>query len=359
MIGNTNDKNYYDVLGLDKNASQEQIKKAYRSLSKKYHPDLKSRSSEEEKKEAEDKFKEINEAYSVLSDTEKKEMYDRYGTIDPNEIGGGFNPFGGFDPFSMFSNMHRSNPRTFKGKDIYVTVEVDFDDLYTGCTRSVKVKQQVRCKHCSGTGSSTGNTDICSHCQGSGYIMQTNRMGNTIMSQTIVCPHCQGSGEVVRDKCPHCVDGLVFEDVYIDINIPAGMYGDGAQMIERGKGHYAPRRKGPQGDVIISVIELPNEKGLKRDENNNIIYTKRIDYWTMVYGGEVSVPHIGTDLKINVSAGSQSGKKVTLYRKGFPDPNKMNPNSNYIITLECDIPDAKNLTPEQKDAIDALKNAFE
>lgn len=354
-------KNYYDVLGINKNASQEDIKKAFRNLSKKYHPDRKARASEEEKKEAESKFKEINEAYSVLSDVEKKNMYDTYGTVDPNEIGGaGFDPFGGFNPFgdfNPFGGMHRQRT-SVKGKDIHVTVEVDFDDLFTGCTKKVNVNQQVRCKHCNGSGSSTGNVDVCPHCQGSGVVMKTQRMGNTIMSSSAPCHHCNGTGEVVRDKCPHCIAGLVTENVDIEITIPAGMYGDGAQMLERGKGHFAPRRKGPQGDLIVSVIELPSEKGLKRDEKNNIIYTKRVDYWTMVEGGEVSVPYIGSDLKINVTPGSQSGKKVTLYRKGFADPNKMNPNADYIITIECYIPDITYLTEEQKEALNTLKKSF-
>ena len=354
-------KNYYDILGINKNASQDEIKKAYRKLSKEYHPDRKARASEEEKQEAEAKFKEVNEAYSVLSDEEKKNMYDTYGTVDPNDIGAGFDPFNGFDPFSGFNpfgdmrGMHKQN---IKGDDLHVTVEVDFEDLFNGVTKKVKVKQKVRCKHCNGTGSTSGVSDVCPHCQGSGNIMKTYRQGNMIMSQSMPCPHCNGTGEIIRDKCSHCDNGLVIEDVEISINIPAGMYGDGAQMLERGKGHFAPRRKGPQGDLIVAVIEIPNKKGLKRDEHNNIIYTKRVDYWTMVEGGEVTVPYIGTDIKINVSSGSESGKKLTLYRKGFADPNGRLPNADYIITLECFVPDIRYMSDEQKEALKSLKNSF-
>ena len=353
-------KNYYDILGVDKNASQNEIKKAYRKLSKEYHPDRKARASEEEKQEAETKFKEVNEAYSILSDEEKKNMYDTYGTVDPNEIGSGFDPFGGFDPFmggfNPFSGMRRQ--QNIKGDDLHVTVEVDFDDLFKGVTKKVKVKQKVRCKHCNGSGSSTGSVDVCPHCQGSGVTMRTQRQGNMIMQQTMPCPHCNGTGEIVRDKCTHCHDGLVWEEVEISIDIPAGMYGDGAQMLERGKGHYAPRRKGPQGDLIVAVVEVPSNKGLKRDDKNNIVYTKRVDYWTMVEGGEITVPYIGKDIKINVSPGSESGKKVTLYRKGFADPNKRQPNADYIITLECFVPDVRYMTDEQKDALKKLKDSF-
>lgn len=351
-------KNYYDILGIDRNASQNEIKKAYRKLSKEYHPDRKATASEEEKREAEAKFKEVNEAYSILSDEEKKNMYDTYGTVDPNDIGSGFDPFGGFNPFDMFGGGARYHKPSVRGEDIHVTVEVDFDDLFKGCTKTVTVEQKCRCKHCNGSGSSTGNVDVCPHCQGSGVIMKTRRVGNSIISQSAPCHHCNGTGEIVRDKCPHCADGLVIERVEIDINLPAGMYGDGAQMLERGRGHYAPRRKGPQGDLIISVIEVPSDKGLKRDERNNIVYTKKVDYWTMIEGGEVSVPYVGADLKINVTPGSQSGKKVTLYRKGFADPNKRQPNADYIITLECFIPDVRYMSEQQKDALETLKKTF-
>ena len=354
-------KNYYDILGVSKNASQDEIKKAFRNLSKQYHPDRKARASEEEKKEAEAKFKEINEAYSVLSDSEKKNMYDTYGTVDPSEMGGaGFDPFGGFNPFgegfNPFAGMHRQ--QNIKGEDLHITIDVDFDDLFRGVTKKVKVKQKVRCKHCSGSGSTTGSIDVCPHCQGSGMIMKTTRRGNMIMQQSSPCPHCNGTGEVVRDKCPHCVDGLVTEEVEITVDIPAGMYGDGAQMLERGRGHYAPRRKGPQGDLIIAIVEIPSSKGLKRDDKNNLLYTKRVDYWTMVEGGEVNIPYIGNDIKINVTPGSESGKKVTLYRKGFADPNKRQPNADYIVTLECYVPDVRYMTDEQKAAIEALKKSF-
>ena len=355
-------KNYYDILGIDKNASQDDIKKAFRNLSKKYHPDRKARASEEEKKNAEAKFKEINEAYSVLNDQEKKNMYDTYGTIDPSEIGGGsgFDPFAGFNPFGPGFNPFAGSTRqhNIKGEDIHITLDVDFDDLFKGVKKKVKVKQKVRCKHCNGSGSSTGNVDVCSHCQGSGVIMKTTRQGNMIMQQTVPCAHCGGTGEVVRDKCPHCTDGLVVEEVELTIDIPAGMYGDGAQMLERGKGHFAPRRKGTQGDLIVAIVEIPSKKGLKRDDKNNLIYTKRVDFWTMVEGGEVTVPYIGNDVKINVTSGSESGKKVTLSRKGFADPNKRLPNSDYIITLECYVPDIRFMSEEQKEAIEKLKNAF-
>lgn len=355
-------KNYYDILGIKKSASQDEIKKAYRKLSKEYHPDRKARASEEEKQEAEAKFKEVNEAYSILSDEDKKNMYDTYGTVDPNEIGGGFDPFGGFNPFggmggfNPFAGMHRQ--QNIKGEDLHVTVEVDFEDLFLGVTKKVKVKQKIRCKHCNGSGSTTGNVDVCPHCQGSGVTVKTQRQGNMIVQQRTVCPHCEGTGEVIRDKCPYCNDGLVMEEVEIDINIPAGMFGDGAQMLDRGRGHYAPRRKGPQGDLIVAIIEIPSNKGLKRDDKNNITYTKRVDYWTMVEGGEVTIPYIGKDLKINVSSGSESGKKVTLPRKGFPDPNGRQPNADYIVTLEVFVPDVRYMSDEQKDALKSLKKSF-
>jgi molecular chaperone DnaJ len=179
-----------------------------------------------------------------------------------------------------------------------------------------------------------------------------------IMSQSVPCHHCNGTGEIIRDKCPHCNDGLVVEDVEISIDIPAGMFGDGAQMLERGRGHYAPRRKGSQGDLIVAVIEIPSKKGLKRDDHNNITYTKRVDYWTMVEGGEITIPYIGNDIKINVSPGSESGKKVTLPRKGFADPNGRQPNADYIVTLEVFVPDVRYMSDEQKDALKSLKNSF-
>ena len=345
------DKNYYDILGISKNASESDIKSAFRKLSKKYHPDVCK------EKDAEEKFKEINEAYTVLSDPEKKQMYDTYGTVDPNDMGGqGFDPFSqGFDPFSMFrdsgfgfSGFGHGNQMKEKGDDLKITIELSFDDIYTGVHKKISMNKKCTCHRCNGSGSQSNETGTCQRCGGSGFIKNVQRRGNTVIQNMSPCPDCHGTGQCIKDPCPNCHGtGLETKNVDVEFDVPPGMF-ENAYFLVRGKGNDGPHR-GTPGDLLVIVKELPNPYGLKRDDKNNILYNLKVPYKTLVFGGDVSVPYIkGERKKIHISAGTESGKVLKLFNMGFPDPNNPSLKSDYIITVQCNIPKLNELDDKQK-----------
>jgi len=343
-------KNYYDILGVSKNASDSEIKSAFRKLSKKYHPDVCKEAG------AEEKFKEVNEAYSILSDPEKKQMYDTYGTVDPNMMGGGgFDPFAEMDPFGHFHNPFAgfgtsSQRMKEKGEDLKVTIELTFDEIYTGVHKKIKLNKQVKCHRCNGSGSETNATTQCSKCHGTGMYTQTMRRGYSIMQNTSICPDCHGTGTVIKDPCPNCGGtGLETQKVDVEFDVPAGMY-ENAYFLVRGKGNDGPHR-GVPGDLLVVVKEKPNAYGIKRDERNNILYTLKVPFKTLVFGGDVQVPYIGGQKKkIHINPETESGKVFKLFGFGMPDPNT-GAKGDYIIMVECDIPKLNNLDDKQKMAI--------
>jgi molecular chaperone DnaJ len=346
------DKNYYDILGVQKNASDSEIKSAFRKLSKKYHPDVNKEAG------AEEKFKEINEAYSVLSDPEKKQMYDTFGTADPNMAGGGYDPFNGFDPFSMFngggfgfSGFGHGNQMKEKGDDLKVTIDLTFDEIYNGVHKKISLNKKCTCHRCNGSGSQSNDSGVCPHCQGSGFVKQVQRRGNTVIQNMSPCPHCHGTGQMIKDPCPNCNGtGLETKNVDVEFDVPAGMF-ENAYFLVRGKGNDGPHR-GVPGDLLVIVREKPNQYGLKRDDKNNILYTLKVPYKTLVFGGDVTVPYVnGTNKKIHINAGTESGKVLKLFNMGFPDPNNPTLKADYIITIQCDIPKLSDLDEKTKMAI--------
>ena len=342
-------KNYYDILGVGKNATDKEIKSAFRKLSKKYHPDVCNEEG------AEEKFKEINEAYSVLSDSEKRNMYDTYGTIDPNMADSGFDPFGGgFNPFDMFRGFGHGAPQKERGDDLRITIELSFDEIYTGIHKKISLNKKCTCHRCNGSGSQSNESTTCRRCGGSGYVKNVTQRGNTIIQNMTVCPECHGTGSVIKDPCPNCHgSGLENKNVDVEFDIPAGMYED-AYFLVRGKGNDGPHR-GIPGDLLVVVKELPNDYGLTRDENNNILYTLNVPYKTLVFGGDVNVPYVGgVQKKIHIKAGTESGRVLTLYNMGFPDPNNPSAKANYIITIQCEIPKLDDLNDKQKELIAKL-----
>ena len=341
------DKNYYDILGVSENASESDIKSAFRKLSKKYHPDINNEAG------AEEKFKEINEAYSVLSDKEKKQMYDTFGTVDPNAMGAQrVDPFSrGFDPFSMFrdSGFGFGDQMKEKGDDLKITIDLSFDEIYTGVHKKISMNKKCTCHRCNGSGSQSNETCTCQRCGGSGFINNVlRRRGNTVIQNMSTCPECHGTGQCIKDKCPNCNGtGLETKSVDVEFNVPPGMF-ENAYFIVRGKGNDGPHR-GTPGDLLVIVKERPNPYGLKRDEKNNILYNLKVPYKTLVFGGDVTVPYIkGERKKIHISAGTESGKVLKLYNMGFPDPNNPSLKSDYIITIQCDIPKLSDLDDKQK-----------
>lgn len=345
------EKNYYDVLGVSKNATQDEIKKKYRELSKKLHPDVNKSS------DAEDRFKELNEAYGVLSNPDKRRNYDTYGTADPQpSFGngfGGFNPFGdGFNPFGGFGFGKRE--RTVeKGSDVKIKIKMSFEDLFYGAHKKIKIKKQCTCHRCNGSGSETNDSCECPECHGTGYVTKGFRQGNMMTQSMTVCHHCHGTGSVIKDPCPNC-DGTGLEEkmTEVEFDIPAGMMED-AYFVVRGKGNDGPHR-GVPGNLLVMVEELPSKNGLTRTENNDIVYTAKIPYKDLVFGTDVEIPYINSKKKIHVEGGTETGKTLRLYRMGFPNPNDPSQKGDYIVTIQCEIPKVSDMTVEEQEKIKAL-----
>lgn len=349
-------KDYYSILGVSKNASDDEIKKNFRKLAAKYHPDVCK------EPDAEEKFKDINEAYSVLSDKEKRQMYDTYGTADPQEAaqsGAGFDPFAGFNPFAGFGGFggfgsrHSHQQAKERGENLRINLNISLEDAYYGVHKKIRVKKHVACPHCHGSGSTSNDTCQCPDCHGSGWKTITHRHGNSIMQQMVECPTCHGSGTMIKDPCSYCGgSGIIESQEEIEFDVPAGMP-DNAYFEVHGKGNAGPHR-GINGDLIVICHYKDNDKGLKVDDDINLLYTARVNFKDLVYGADIEIPWIKGYQKLHIDAGTQSGKQITLFGKGMPDANSMNYYGNYIITIECIIPDKDKLTKSQEKAIKSL-----
>lgn len=345
------DKNYYDVLGVSRNASDKEIKNAFRALSKKYHPDI------SKEPDAEDKFKEINEAYSVLSDPRKKEMYDRYGIADEAEIQQE-DPFDGF-PFGDFFGKARRQGNTRvveRGDDIKIDVNISFEEMFYGTHKKISVSKLCTCHRCSGSGSETNETEPCPRCHGTGMFYETIRQGNSIIERRYPCPHCHGTGQIIKDQCENCHGtGLESGTSDVEFDIPSGMPNNGYFVI-KGKGNDGPHR-GVPGNLIVVVHCEESQFGLYRD-GCDLRYNLKMKFPDMVFGADVEIPYVRGKKKIHIEAGTESGKEIRMYGMGFDDPN--NPGDtrfkgDYIIRVDCEIPKKKDL---KKEDIETLKKLF-
>ena len=333
-------RNYYDVLGVQKNASEDEIKKAFRSLSKKYHPDVCKEDG------AEEKFKQINEAYSVLSDPEKKRMYDTYGTVDPKDLDQQDEFWSPFGSMRDFGGSRRAMKE--RGGNLKIRIEISFDDLYHGVHKKLKLNKMCTCHRCNGSGSETNSTESCKRCGGHGWVAETTYRGR-IKTQTLPpCPDCKGTGTMITDPCQCCGgSGVEKKVVDVEFDVPAGMP-DNLYFVLPGMGDDGPHR-GIPGDLYVVVSEKPNPYGLKRDKNNNIVYKIKLPYKTLIFGGDVSLPYVDNGTKkIHIGEGTESGKVVTLYGQGFPNPDNPNIKGDYIVLVECDIPKPSDLSDDQK-----------
>ena len=328
-------RDYYEILGVSKSSSEDEIKKAYRKMAVKYHPD-----KNPDNKEAEDKFKEAAEAYEVLSNSTKKSQYDRFGHAGMGgAAGGGFGGaggmnmedifsqfgdiFGGADesPFGSFFNGGRSGGgrRQRRGTDLRIKLKLNLEEIANGVEKKIKVKRHVACKSCAGNGSKNG-TDLksCGTCQGSGQVRQVQQtmLGQMVTSST--CPHCSGEGKTVGSKCGDCFgEGRVLEEEIIPIKIPAGVSND-MQLSMSSKGNVPPRG-GVAGDLLI-VIEEEAHELLHRD-GNNVIFDLYVNFVDAALGTSVEVPTITGKAKISLEAGTQSGKILRLKGKGIKELN--------------------------------------
>ncbi len=353
-------KNYYEILGVDKNASQDEIKSAYRKLAKKYHPDL-----NKDNPEAAEKFKEINDAYSVLSDATKKSNYDNYG--DPNGSqffggngssggfsGGGFN-FGGFDDlFNIFGNFGGgggASSNQTQGEDISIKINISFVESYFGATKEVVYPMVSTCEHCKGTGAKNGTEyTTCSECGGSGYARYTeNTMFGRIV-QTGPCRTCGGKGKIIKQKCEHCNgSGLDRINKKVSVNIPAGI-ADGQIIKMRGLGN-AGYNGGPNGDLNVYVTVIPH-KLLVRD-NYDLKLKLYVPFYMLLSGGEIEVPLAKGTTTLKIPPLTQSGTVFKLKGKGFKHLNSST-YGNLDVTIVAESP--KSLSKENKDLIEQLKN---
>lgn len=326
-------RDYYEVLGVDKNASAEDIKKAYRKKAIQYHPDKNPGD-----KEAEEKFKEAAEAYEVLSDPQKRQRYDQFGFQGVGGAGG-FNGGAGMnmeDIFAQFGDLFESwgvggsfseffrggaggragGRRIRRGTDLRVKVRLTLEEIATGVEKKIKVRKLVPCKDCQGTGSADGKEgETCSTCKGSGYVIRSQRGIFGMMQTQSPCPTCGGEGKVIKNKCPHCNgEGVVRDEEIITINIPAGVSG-GMQIPIQGKGNAAPHG-GVNGDLLV-LIEEEEHKDLVRD-GSDLIYNLLLDMPTAVLGGQVKIPTLGGEAKITITPGTQPGKVLRMRGKGLP-----------------------------------------
>ena len=357
-------RDYYEVLGVSKSADATEIKKAYRKLALKYHPDKNPGD-----KEAEEKFKEAAEAYDVLSNEEKKRRYDQFGHAGVGGAGQGgfgggmsmddifsqfgdiFGSFGGFSGFGGFGGG-RSARRVNRGTNLRVKVKMNLQEIATGIEKKIKVKKYVACQHCNGSGAKDGKSySTCSTCKGSG---QVTRVQNTIlgaMQTTSTCPTCEGEGKIINEKCTFCNgEGVLMSEEVISINIPAGV-GEGMQLSLSGKGNAA-RRGGVNGDLIV-LIEEEEHPELVRD-GNDLLYNVFIGYPEAVLGETVEIPTIEGKVKVKIEAGTQPGKILRLRGKGLPDVNGYG-KGDLLAKVNVWIP--KNLSKDEKKLVEKMKEA--
>lgn len=368
-------RDYYEVLGVDKGASADEIKKAYRKMALKYHPDRWVSGTEEEKKEAEEKFKEAAEAYDVLSTPEKKSRYDQFGHagmgagfgggggagFDINDIfsrfgdifgGGGF---GGFDIGDLFGGGGRSSGgRRYvnRGSDIRIKVNLTLEEIATPTEKKVKINKFVPCEHCHGTGAKDEHSkETCPTCKGRGQVTRQQQSMFGIIQQTSVCPDCNGSGERIKDPCPHCHGkGVVKGEEVIPITIPAGV-DSGMQLTVRGKGN-AGANGGVNGDLIIA-IEVADHDVFERD-GNNLYLNYYISFPQAALGATVEIPTLNGKAKIKISAGTQGGQILRLQGKGLPELNSHNI-GDLIVNVNVWTP--KSLSKEEKEIIEKLSKS--
>lgn len=357
-------RDYYEILGVAKGASQDEIKKAYRKVALKYHPDRNPGD-----KAAEDKFKEAAEAYEVLSNQEKRAQYDRFGHEglrgSGGFSGGGMNIedifsnfgdiFGGFGFDSFFGGGGRSgraSGRGRRGSNLRIKVKLTLAEIVEGTKKTIKVKKHITCNTCSGTGAKDSSSfQTCGTCNGRGVV---NRVTNTILGQmqtSQTCPTCHGQGQSITAKCTGCGgDGRVYGEEKITIDIPAGVT-EGLQLSMSGKGN-AGEQGGPAGDLLITIEEVSHPDLIR--EGNNLVYDLYLNVADAALGTSVEVPVVSGKVRVKIPAGTQSGKILRLKGKGLPEINGYG-HGDQLVHVNIWTP--KNLTPEEKKLMEKLKNS--
>ena len=355
-------RDYYEVLGISKGASEDEIKKAYKKMARKYHPDLNPGD-----KEAEEKFKEVNEAYEVLSDADKKARYDQYGHagVDPNFGAGGAGFDGNFDFGDLgdifgsffgggFGGGRRTNPNApQRGESIRMSLAISFEEAAFGCEKEVTVDRMEECGTCHGSGCAAGTSpEVCPDCHGSGQVQVRRQTPMGVFATTSPCTRCGGKGKIIHQPCKECHGtGTVRKRKTIQATIPAGI--DNGQTISiRGQGH-AGKNGGPAGDLLITITVRPHE--LFRREGTSVLCEAPITFAQAVLGAELEIPTIDGKVKYELPEGTQSGTTFRLKGKGIPSINGRGRGDQYV-TLRVEIP--RNLNDQQRQALRKFAEAM-
>ncbi|MBN1144496.1 MAG: molecular chaperone DnaJ [Bacteroidales bacterium] len=361
-------RDYYEVLDVTKNATAEEIKKAYRKQALKFHPDRNPGD-----KSAEDKFKEAAEAYEVLSDPQKKSRYDQFGHAGVGgAAGGGFNGggmtmedifshfgdifsdmgFGGFGGFTSGRGGGRSSRQMARGSNLRVKVKLTLDEIDKGVEKKLKVSKYVQCNECSGTGAKGGSAyDTCGTCRGTGHVTRVTNTFLGQMSTTQVCPTCNGDGKMITNKCPKCAgEGVIRGEEVIPVRIPAGV-AEGMQLSVSGKGNAA-RRGGINGDLLV-IIEEEGHPDLIRD-GNDLLYNLYVTVTQASIGAQVEIPTLDGRVKIKIEPGTQPGKILRLRGKGLPEVNTYG-KGDLLVSINVWIP--KSLTRDERKILEKLEES--
>lgn len=370
-------RDYYEVLGVGKNATADELKKAYRKMAIKYHPDKNPGN-----KEAEEKFKEAAEAYDILSDPDKRAKYDQFGhNMGPQgfgggaggaSYGGGFGGFGGGmsmeDIFSNFGDIfgdvfggggrgHYSTQGAYshrkpvnKGTDLRITVKVSLKDVMNGVEKKLKIPRQVACEHCNGTGAKDGTAfKTCDRCGGAGYVSGVQQTMFGPQQTQYECPECHGEGKIISEPCTYCNGtGVNKKEEIVSFKIPAGVE-DGMTLTLRGKGN-APRHGGVNGDLLIAIQEEKDAELIR--DGIDLIYNLMLDFPTAALGGSAEIPTVDGRARLKIAPGTQPGKVLRLRGKGLP---KMNSSVRGDILVNVMVYVPENVTDAEKAAIESLK----
>lgn len=360
-------RDYYEVLGVAKNATEDEIKKAYRKLAIKYHPDRNP-----DDKEAEEKFKEAAEAYDILHDPQKRQQYDQFGFDAPGGFGSsgfggaGFNMddifsmfgdvFGGHSGFGGFGGFGGGGQRPqYRGSDLRLKVRLTLQEVGTGVTKKFKVHKDVTCPHCHGSGAENGSSsEPCPTCHGQGVVIKTVRTMLGMMQTQTECPTCHGEGTVIKNKCPECRGtGVVKGEEVVEIKIPAGV-AEGMVVNVPRKGN-AGQHNGITGDIQVYIEEEPNSTFIR--DGQDVIYNLLLDIPTAALGGDVEIPTIeGTKVKIKIEPGTQPGKTLRLRSKGLPAVQGYGQgHGDLVVNISVYIP--KTLSHAEKKALEELRES--
>lgn len=367
-----NKKDYYEVLGVAKTATPDEIKRAYRKLAIKYHPDKNPGD-----KTAEEKFKEAAEAYGVLSDADKRAKYDQFGhSMGPQGFGGadaggfygggmsmedifsqfgdifGGHGFGGFGGFGGATGGGRTRRKVRKGSDLRIRVKLTLEDIAKGVTKTLKIPTYVKCDHCNGTGAKDGVAfATCHTCHGTGTITRVQQTILGAMQSQSECPECEGTGKIISEKCPYCHgEGVEKRDEQISFTIPAGV-ADGMTLTVRGKGN-APRHGGENGDLLVVIEEIKHPELIR--DGNDIIYNLMLDIPTATLGGSVEVPTITGRARMKIAPGTQPGKVLRMRGKGLPSTEGYG-TGDELVNVMVYIPE--KLSDAEQSAIASLKGS--